>query len=366
METLYVRYGNDGKAMAMHLLEQLDAARRIDPSRSVIIKPNLVKASPASDGATTHPEIVAGIIEYLQGRGISRIEIAEGSWLGASTRDAFRVCGYESLSREYGVPLIDLKSDRTVEVNVEGMKLKVSSRIAEAGFLINVPVLKAHCQTTMTCALKNMKGCIPDSEKRRYHTIGIHRPVAYLSKALRTDLVIVDALCGDLYFEEGGTPVRMSRIIAGLNPLNVDIYCSGLIGYSQNVIDYIGIAKEIGVGDGNYEVTETNTCSSFDNCLHVRDASQRRLAELTENIVSDQACSACYGGLIQAISRMRDSSRLKRLGKIHIGQGFRGKIVDGAGIGNCTSGFTRYVKGCPPDAVDIIEFLRRREYANGH
>jgi len=359
LETLYVRYGNDGKSMAMHLLELMDIAGLIDTSRSVIIKPNLVKASPAQEGATTHPEIVAGIIEYLKNRGIQNIEIAEGSWLGASTRDAFRVCGYESLSREYGVPLIDLKSDRTTEVTVEGMKLKVCSRIAEAGFLINVPVMKAHCQTTMTCALKNLKGCIPDSEKRRYHTLGIHRPVAYLNKALKTDLVIVDALCGDLYFEEGGTPVRMSRIIAGSNPLNVDLYCSGLLGYAPDDIEYLNVAKGIGIGDGNYEVIETNTCSSLADCTDMINASQRRLAGLTENIVSDQACSACYGGLIQAISRMRDSSLLKKLGKIHIGQGFKGKSIDGTGIGSCTSGFTRSLKGCPPDAIDIIEFCRR-------
>ena len=28
-------------------------------------------------------------------------------------------------------------------------------------FLINDPVLKGHCQTKITCALKNMKGLIP-------------------------------------------------------------------------------------------------------------------------------------------------------------------------------------------------------------
>ena len=31
-------------------------------------------------------------------------------------------------------------------------------------FLINVPVMKGHCQTKITCALKNMKGLIPNSE----------------------------------------------------------------------------------------------------------------------------------------------------------------------------------------------------------
>ena len=38
------------------------------------------------------------------------------------------------------------------------MKLSVCKRAAQADFLINVPVLKAHCQTYFTCALQNLKG----------------------------------------------------------------------------------------------------------------------------------------------------------------------------------------------------------------
>ena len=39
--------------------------------------------------------------------------------------------------------------------------------------LINIPVLKGHCQTAMTCSLKNLKGCIPNKEKQRYHREGL-------------------------------------------------------------------------------------------------------------------------------------------------------------------------------------------------
>ena len=58
----------------------------------------------------------------------------------------------------------------------------------------------------MTCALKNCKGCLPDREKRRFHAEGLMRPIAALATALRPELTIVDSLCGDLDFEEGGNP----------------------------------------------------------------------------------------------------------------------------------------------------------------
>ena len=46
------------------------------------IKPNLVAPMEAYWGGTTHPEVVAGIVEYLQEKGFSNLVIMEGSWVG--------------------------------------------------------------------------------------------------------------------------------------------------------------------------------------------------------------------------------------------------------------------------------------------
>ena len=47
--------------------------------------PKQAVTSPADFGGTTHPEVVAGIIEFLQERGYSDIVVAEGSWVGDCT-----------------------------------------------------------------------------------------------------------------------------------------------------------------------------------------------------------------------------------------------------------------------------------------
>jgi hypothetical protein len=44
---------------------------------------------------------------------------------------------------------------------------------------------------------------------------------------------------------------------------------------------------------------------------------------------------------------------------IYIGQGFRGKFLDGIGVGSCTAGCTEHIKGCPPSARDILNFLEK-------
>ena len=62
-----------------------------------------VSPSDPANGGTTHPEIVAGILEYLKENGFKNSMILEGSWVGDRTADAFEVCGYRQLCEDYDV-----------------------------------------------------------------------------------------------------------------------------------------------------------------------------------------------------------------------------------------------------------------------
>ena len=121
-------------------------------------------------GATTSTAVVEGIIRYLKDSGCNNISIMESSWVGDNTLKAFKVCGYDDLSRKYDVPLIDLKSYSSRSFTSNGRSLAICSTPLEADFLINVPVLKAHCQTSLTCALKNNEGRARQ-RKRRFHAL---------------------------------------------------------------------------------------------------------------------------------------------------------------------------------------------------
>ncbi len=250
---ILITYGNKPKEMINELLSASKIEEDIKTTDLIGIKPNLVVAKSSTLGATTTPEIVEGIIEYLQVKEFRNILILEGSWIGDRTAKAFKVCGYEKISKKYNVPLIDTQKDGYKVYSYNGMDININNAAMEIDFMINVPVLKAHCQTNITCALKNMKGCIPDTEKRRFHTMGLHKPIAYLNKLLRQDLVIVDGLMGDLTFEEGGNPVQMDRIIIGKDPVLIDAYAAELLGYGIEEIPYIKIAEEIGIGSCDLE-----------------------------------------------------------------------------------------------------------------
>ena len=223
-------YGTSYKEMTKELLASADLAGQIgDRKRRIGIKPNLVAPTPADFGATTHPEIVAGIVEYLQERGFSDLVIAEGSWVGDRTEEAFRYCGYGELSRTYGVPLIDTKKEGFHRKDCAGMELCISDVTDRIDFLINVPVVKGHAQTKVTCALKNLKGLLPDREKSRFHRMGLHKPIAHLQAGIRQDFIVADHICGDLDFEEGGNPVVRNCVMAARDPVLLDSYVCFLL-----------------------------------------------------------------------------------------------------------------------------------------
>jgi len=343
--------------MTYTLLQETVANNRPQAGMRVVIKPNLVVAKPASEGATTHPEVVEGIILFLKDCGINNPIIAEGSWLGETTDRAFDRCGFTALAKKYGVKLFDTKKDKVVKKAAHDLTLGVCETIANADFLINVPVLKGHCQTTLTCCLKNMKGCIPDSEKRRYHNVGLHKPIAVLNTILKPHLHVIDGICGDPTFEEGGKPVIANRILIGTDPVLLDSYAAALLGYEPASIDYLHYAAEYGLGkmfDDSATVHELQT----ENRPKTSPTGQGSIVcRLAKHIDEQSACSACYAALIFALNN--SAGTLSR-DKIKIGQGFRNKKCSGIGVGNCTAGCERYVPGCPPTAADIIKELAKK------
>jgi len=342
---IFITCDSGGLEASRQILEASGAANLFRAGMKVALKPNLVLAKPASSGATTSPMVVSGTIEFLKDCGVTDITIMEGSWAGDSTERAWQVCGYRELERKYGVRLLDLKKDRTHSVSVAGMVIEVCSSPLEVDRLINIPVLKGHCQTVMTCALKNLKGCIPDSEKRRFHTIGLHRPIAALNLAIRPDLILVDALRGDITFEEGGNPLEMNLLVVGSDPVKIDTFCASLMGINPSEIEHLCLAEEMGVGAA--EILPDTVVRIGDRQIFANPSSLPRVARhLAQYIEERDACSICYAGLIHALYQGK-LSNLKE--KIHIGQGFRNIHGQGIGYGDCAGGFDNVIRGCPPN-----------------
>ncbi|MBQ9029895.1 MAG: DUF362 domain-containing protein [Parasporobacterium sp.] len=371
--------GTDYVRMTIRLLRTADLAEKIRQKTQgkeaplIGIKPNLVTPSPAQFGATTHPEIVEGILLYLKEQGFHNLLILEGSWVGDQTAQAFEYCGYQRLSEQYEVPLFDTQKDTSFPVrcsdSMKDLTLHLCSCVSRIDFLINVPVLKGHCQTRMTCALKNMKGLIPNSEKRRFHSLGLHRPIAALNSCIRQDFIVVDHICGDPDFEEGGNPLIRNRIFVSEDPVLTDAYACRELEIVPTEVEYLMLSQSLGIGSCDLNealITALSDPAEEDKSQTPLPALMHKSLRLNYATEELESCSACYSCLTQALNRLDEEGLLRILtDKMHcrfcIGQGYRGQSCkDQAfiGIGNCTRSFQKNIPGCPPSEDDIYNFLK--------
>lgn len=358
-EEIVMIHGTDYVQMTIKLLEAIHLDELIgDKEKRVALKPNLILDDDASNGAVTHPELVEGVLLYLKRHDFPNVKVMEGSWVGARTSRAFETSGVASICRKYQVPFYDLQKDSSYPCDGAGMTLHLCSEVKNTDFLINMPVLKGHCQTLVTCALKNAKGVIPNNEKRRFHTMGLHKPIAHLNTVIPHGLVLVDNICGDLNFEEGGNPVVMNRIFACLDPVLCDAYVCESIGYAVDDVPYIRIAEQLGIGNAN-------TANARIIMLNQPIGGQTdkkptgRVRKLEKYTDARDACSACYGSLVYALERLDERGDTHgKQERVCIGQGWKDSAGQ-IGVGSCTKNCSRHLPGCPPKALDIIQFLEK-------
>ena len=335
----------------------------------IALKPNLLGPIPASEGATTHPEVIEGVISYLREEGFENLVVMESSWVGDRTADSLLVTGVGELCERLGVPFWDLQEDKGVPADGAGMELKLCARVKTVDFLINLPVLKGHCQTRMTCALKNMKGCIPNAEKRRFHRMGLHDPIGHLSCAVRQGFILADMICPDLTFEDGGNPIPLDRLACALDPVLFDAWGARMIGLEADAVRYILIAQELGAGCADPDRAKVRAV--YEKRQGGETFYERGLPpagplfagdvgaalRLRAKVEEVDSCSACYGTLLPVLQRLEKEGKLDKIkDRICIGQGWkkkRGKL----GIGNCTALFDRTLPGCPPSAEEIYRYL---------
>ncbi len=352
MGKIYQIYGQDAHEMTLKLLTAADAIRLVPAGGSVALKPNLVIAGTPESGSTTHPGVLSGCIAYFREHGVRDISVIEGSWVGDDTMRAMRRAGYDQVCKTWSVPFYDLKKDKVRSVRTAVGNIDICERALDAGLLVDLPVLKGHCQTIMTCALKNLKGCLPDREKRHFHAMGLQKPIAALGAALKPRLIVVDSICGDLDFEEGGTPVETNRMYLGTDAVQLDAYGRALMGLSPADVPYIELAEQYGGGSTQWraeDIVELNQPSAGASNAKPRGT----VAQLTRNVHENQACSACFAALVRALH----ATGLGQDTDIYIGQGWQKQTLSGLGIGRCCKGADRCVMGCPPTAEMIARQL---------
>ena len=249
---IHVIYGDQVEEMVFSLLEKSGVLDRVRSSDVVLLKPNLVFSRRDWVGVDTDPRVVEAMIKALKENGVHDIVVGDGSGMGQSATKAFEYCGYTKMAQRYGIRLVDLEKDRFVEVPVtmDGpfKTLMISKSVHDCDFFVNMPLIKTHYQTMITCAMKNLKGTMPRDMKTRFHSVNLHRAIAQLNSALKPDLILVDGLRGDMRNETGHNTIDLDRIFLATNPVEMDSVVADILGYGPRDVPYIAYAADAGLG----------------------------------------------------------------------------------------------------------------------
>ena len=239
----------DYAASVAKALDAIGAGERLPDDKLIIIKPNLTLAD--APPVTTNPGAARAVLEYCRAHTNAEIAIGEGCGSG-TTDEVFQSTGYTDLAREYGVRLIDFNTAPDVVLrNSNALQLKEFHlpTIARDAFVISLPVLKDHCFTVTTIALKNMFGLAPGRyyqgcwNKSQLHSPSTHKSVFDVCLYKAPDLSVVDASVALTGMHLSGAPVELGLILASFDPVAVDAVGSGLLGHDPSRIEYLQLAN---------------------------------------------------------------------------------------------------------------------------
>ena len=229
----------------------------IKRDEQVLLKPNLLAAATPDEQATTHPEIVAGVIRQVVRAG-GRPFIAESPAFGSLAHVA-ETAGIGAVARAHQVPLVELNHPIHLPLKnpLSSRWLVGDPRVVQADVLVNLPKLKAHVQTRLTGAIKNLYGCVPGKRKVWWHFQAQHdvarfsEMLADNARAVQSALTIVDAVIAmEGQGPRRGTPKLVGLIVAGADPVAVDTVLCELVGLPVQQYEVVQAAARRGVGIG--------------------------------------------------------------------------------------------------------------------
>jgi len=235
----------DGIYKALKLIDY-----NVDKSiKQVAIKPNLCYYWDASTGYTTDPRIVAALIDWIRdevGENVD-IKVVEADASAMRTHLAFRTLGYNKLAEYKNIELFNLSKDTIVEkkvlLNGREIKYKVPKLLLNSDLFINVPKLKIMRDVRITCAMKNIFGCIAYPKKIIYHS-HLNEAVVGINKVLHPHLNVVDGIVG-----LGRFPIKLDLIMASVDSFSTDWVASKIMGFNPYDIPFLKISEKEKLGN---------------------------------------------------------------------------------------------------------------------
>ncbi len=217
-----------------------DIKSDIPANAKVLIKPNLVTDKEAPFAITTNPVFVKAVIRNLKEIGVNNITVADcpggALLLFSDIVDVYKKTGYSTLSNDCVLNTDFSSADVKTQEGFVNEKFNIINPLIDADYIINLPKLKTHNLTCLTCGVKNLFGCIPGLQKPAFHAKypsakDFSNMLVELACTVNPNFTIVDAI--DIM--EGDGPTNGKKRHLGLTLSSKDVF--SLDKYIAYVLD---------------------------------------------------------------------------------------------------------------------------------
>lgn len=232
----------------------------VEPGMRVLVKPNLLSARPPERAVTTHPAVVRGVVEAVQGcGGVPVIGDSPGGENTPSSYDALlKATGMMGVIEETGCEYVYFDDEGVTLPSPGGRvfrRFTVARAVADADAVICLPKLKTHQLTAYSGAVKVLYGCIPGIAKAAYHLhAGQDREVFSdllldLHAAVRPSLSVMDAVVGmEGKGPQSGDPRQIGLIAASASCTALDYAAVLAVGLDPLSVPTVARAAARGEG----------------------------------------------------------------------------------------------------------------------
>ena len=224
--------------------------------KKILIKPNVLRASSPDEHITTHPALLAAVIQCVEEQRPAEIIVGDNPGLMSygANQASFRQCGLLEAAgghyRNIGLEAVEL------DFNPAWLpRVSVSRAVLAADLVISLPKFKTHGLTVLTGAIKNSYGILPGAQKALLHRragspAAFHEMVVDVFRLRPPDLFIMDAVVGMQGNGPASTELRwIGRVLASDNPVALDATVARMMGLEPGRLRFLQRAKELGLGD---------------------------------------------------------------------------------------------------------------------
>lgn len=357
------------REISRKLEEVLSASGILDSVRGkkVLVKPNCTGAFRPEEGRTTHPKILRGTLELLLSAGAS-VKIGESSSVGIDTLAAYQTTEIAQIAQELSVKLVDFKKSQYYEIKIYGGlvldRIYLPKEVLESDCLLSLAKLKTNYVSGISCAIKNLKGLLRDSDKKKFHHLGIAPALIDLMNCLPKTIGLIDGILGSELYE----PVRGDVLIASLDIVALDYVSARIMGLEPKSVEHLRLAmkckswkqklptdlKIIGQKVSSVSKKFKSQITGLDNLKK----------EYQVTIRNGQACSSCLGALYLSLKKAKTKTPESLIGtEIVIGNYSEKVGSEALYFGNCAAKRcpepNQLVPGCVPTTSDFLERLIR-------